>query len=644
MDRDPPQGRDLWRVKVQVRDGQRVSPSLAAAATRASRRPRLSQPASQGHLEDTETQYTLAQGFNTFSKSKHTPDSNRKIKKQYHFPQAHYNSQEGKHGMHDLDRASQIKYFRNTKQKLPEHRYASRDQILLSSATVKKVKKDNGGEEGEEKELTEKTGIEERIEGEEAFSRKLLKMKVLNGVRDANRVTFLANEKNGVGSVKTTNNEDRTNQERRYVRKEQYISKNQWNTEQKFLDKMSRISKDYSSSERILRTVISKQTATGRMKRREVDSSKGKYTPFISCSSDERKSTKGNQWMRETKCHLEHHRKFSSRNEDRTKLRRAKYSNFKKHQQSGFQRKLLSLRGRPVLHNEDLRKKTESEDSLFTLAEQTTYHGPKIFLANNGTLSAHFISHVRDSAKTYNTAEFIPSEEIHLVWRDQPKYDPLLSNDAPSSWFDTRQSKEQGSLSSNETISITKSNPDQMYLDQLRGFQENRHKRGIREGIMNLLKSSETQTYQSHVSRRKRDPKTNQFTRSDEAIEMDRIILTQLGEDLVYVRRYKAIAGRCDASSNLPVTSKEKEKKDQPDDQKVNEKEWWQMVQTMMKEMRREQVHVAETVVTVVVKDINDNAPVFPNTTMFGEVQENGPIGEFCILAVKGSFEELLTA
>ncbi|KAK8742325.1 hypothetical protein OTU49_001806, partial [Cherax quadricarinatus] len=37
-------------------------------------------------------------------------------------------------------------------------------------------------------------------------------------------------------------------------------------------------------------------------------------------------------------------------------------------------------------------------------------------------------------------------------------------------------------------------------------------------------------------------------------------------------------------------------------------------------------VHVAETVVTVLVKDINDNPPVFPNATMFGEVQENGPI------------------
>ncbi|XP_064095252.1 LOW QUALITY PROTEIN: putative neural-cadherin 2 [Macrobrachium nipponense] len=37
-------------------------------------------------------------------------------------------------------------------------------------------------------------------------------------------------------------------------------------------------------------------------------------------------------------------------------------------------------------------------------------------------------------------------------------------------------------------------------------------------------------------------------------------------------------------------------------------------------------VHVVETVVTVVVKDVNDNPPVFPNSTIFGEVQENGPI------------------
>ncbi|MPC33149.1 Neural-cadherin [Portunus trituberculatus] len=40
-------------------------------------------------------------------------------------------------------------------------------------------------------------------------------------------------------------------------------------------------------------------------------------------------------------------------------------------------------------------------------------------------------------------------------------------------------------------------------------------------------------------------------------------------------------------------------------------------------------VHLVETVVTLLVKDINDNPPVFPNTTMFGEVQENGPIGEY---------------
>ncbi|KAK7077299.1 hypothetical protein SK128_001120 [Halocaridina rubra] len=45
-----------------------------------------------------------------------------------------------------------------------------------------------------------------------------------------------------------------------------------------------------------------------------------------------------------------------------------------------------------------------------------------------------------------------------------------------------------------------------------------------------------------------------------------------------------------------------------------------------------EGVHVAEVLVKVLVKDINDNPPVFPNETIFAEVQENGPIGKFLSL------------
>ncbi|KAK8754219.1 hypothetical protein OTU49_014948, partial [Cherax quadricarinatus] len=58
----------------------------------------------------------------------------------------------------------------------------------------------------------------------------------------------------------------------------------------------------------------------------------------------------------------------------------------------------------------------------------------------------------------------------------------------------------------------------------------------------------------------------------------------------------------------------------------TSSKETYEKDPLNLQDMRRDQVHVAETVVTVLVKDINDNAPVFPNTTMYGEVQENGPI------------------
>ena len=40
------------------------------------------------------------------------------------------------------------------------------------------------------------------------------------------------------------------------------------------------------------------------------------------------------------------------------------------------------------------------------------------------------------------------------------------------------------------------------------------------------------------------------------------------------------------------------------------------------------EVHLAEAVVVIEVRDINDNAPVFPLHTTYGQVLENGPTGE----------------
>ena len=113
----------------------------------------------------------------------------------------------------------------------------------------------------------------------------------------------------------------------------------------------------------------------------------------------------------------------------------------------------------------------------------------------------------------------------------------------------------------------------------------------------------------------------------------------QSQKNLVYVQRYKAMNGRCDTYNTFSMheengTVKKEDQLEEEEEEKDEEAvrtelEWRRRIQSLVMEMRRDVVHVAETVVSVVVKDVNDNAPVFPNTTMYGEVQENGPISEY---------------
>nr|XP_045603724.1 putative neural-cadherin 2 isoform X2 [Procambarus clarkii]XP_045603725.1 putative neural-cadherin 2 isoform X2 [Procambarus clarkii] len=92
-----------------------------------------------------------------------------------------------------------------------------------------------------------------------------------------------------------------------------------------------------------------------------------------------------------------------------------------------------------------------------------------------------------------------------------------------------------------------------------------------------------------------------------------REIRRQMPEERVYVKRLGRNGGGCEDYGSFSMSPEEA-----PEEEEAEP--WY------LQDMRREQVHVAETVVTVVVKDINDNAPVFPNATIYGEVQENGPI------------------
>ena len=645
MDRDPPKGRAVWRVKVQVRDGQRVSPSLAAAATRASRRPRLSPPIPQGRPEDPGVPWFLpVHGSSLFPGARYTIDRNRNpLEKPYYFSQAPENSLERKHDMlYDSRWPSQIEYFQHSGQRLPDHRFVRRDPISLSSAILKE--RGNGREEKEEKESKEELEEDERARRKEAASHKPLRMKEASGGRDVDTLTFLANGKNGMtdkGNMTPSKNEDKlSNQHGRHLnKKEQHIPQNNWMTERKLLDKNRRISEGDTGKHK---TVISKQVAAGRMRRIEEDSaSEGKYSPLHPCSTDERELTMGSKWLRETMCGSEHHRKSLNRNEEWAKPRRAKYPTFRKHQQSGFQRKLLSLRGKqkPVGLEEGLREKTETEEDLFTPVKCNIYSDHENTLNSNDTSSVNFNIHFGPlESKDHSVLKATKTSEnsaSKVKCSNKSKLN-IQHTSHYSGWSQTKKIKQNTATSFNKSIGVWEHDLDQLYLKHLLVYQNKRNKKYKREAIVNHLVSRDMTSPKMHKNRHKRDQSpTDKLGKRNEHIKVDRITMSQLGEDLVYVKRYKAVGGRCEASSTFTVTNKEEEKEKEPqrpeDGEKVkDEKRWWQMVQEMVEEMRREQVHVAETVVTVLVKDINDNAPVFPNATMFGEVQENGPIGELC--------------
>ncbi|XP_045131274.1 putative neural-cadherin 2 isoform X2 [Portunus trituberculatus] len=649
VDRDPPKGRAVWRVKVQVRDGQRVSPSLAAAATRASRRPRLSPPIPQDRPEDNSApRFLPIHGSASFPGSRYFSGNNRNpLEKPYYFIQAPKNSLERKHGMlYDSRWPSQIEYFQQTGQRLPDHRFVRRDPISLSSAILKaEGNREEGKEERESKEELEE---DERAKGKEAASRKPSRMKEASGRRNADTLTFLPNGKNEMtdkGIVTPSKSEDKpSNQHGRHLnKKEQHISQSEWMTERKLLDKNRRISKEEMVIERKRKTGISKQVATGRMRRTEEDSvSEEKYSSLHPCGNDERGLPMGSKWLRETMCGSERHRKSLNRNEEWAKPKRAKYPTFRKHQQSGFQRKLLSFRGRqkPVVLGDGIRERTEAEEGLFTSAKLNLQPDLETTFNDNDTSPVNFDvyfgptesndDNIRKNFKSSKGITYKRSRSSKHVLA--AKYTPVQYIVDYSGRPEMEVKEQTSTIVSNEADGVWEHDFDELYRTHSIAYQNKRHKRYKRKAVVKRLTSPDSIRPKLHRSLYKRDHSPIDVpVKRSEHMKVDRIIMSQLGEDLVYVKKYKAVAGRCEAPASFSVTSKEEEKEkeiEQPEDlQKVNdEKRWWQMVQEMVEEMRREQVHVAETVVTVVVKDINDNAPVFPNATMFGEVQENGPI------------------
>ena len=61
----------------------------------------------------------------------------------------------------------------------------------------------------------------------------------------------------------------------------------------------------------------------------------------------------------------------------------------------------------------------------------------------------------------------------------------------------------------------------------------------------------------------------------------------------------------------------------------VHEAQLDYMISALSKVRPRNTPHTTVVNISVLAKDVNDNAPKFLNTTIYGEVQENGPIGKY---------------
>ncbi|XP_042205076.1 uncharacterized protein LOC121854466 [Homarus americanus] len=544
LDRDPPLGRETWRVKVQVRDGQRVSPSLAAVS-RASRRPRV-----------THAQHRYSHHAKVSPEATYIMPQEPSVPVQGHYFLSRYPQVPGEsqHFLSQEPSGLQGQYF------LSQDLLMSNDDGLVKKRRDKEMKEGRHGAQVQQntrrKEKQEKyTSTEDRMINEEDVINQRYKSERSGKTEGTNFASKFVKKKGEFIQKKR-----RTAERKRKLR-----DKNHRKTkEETLMDKKRKIQGGRQSSDVVTRRLELHNLSSRPGYRSEFGGRKvrQKLIPLTWGSEERQTSLLGDQHSGQT-THIVN-----------TSLKarplRLKYLSHRKHQPIGVQRKLLSVRGVMKLKapKRDLggkinvgRKKTPN---VYT-AERARYANETLSIAR-----PHEAPKNRDIGKSSQKRNPGGQEGSNEPLENKHSYH--FSGANPSSTTASRTERDLGSTGTEGGGTDSKENRgaiDKRETGQLSGNLPHEHQ-----------------------------------------MPLNFLGMNQLLQDRRYVKRFGAEGGGCEDYGVFNMGWEETEKKEP----------------SYMREMRRDQVHVAETVVTVVVKDINDNAPVFPNATIYGEVQENGPI------------------
>ena len=138
------------------------------------------------------------------------------------------------------------------------------------------------------------------------------------------------------------------------------------------------------------------------------------------------------------------------------------------------------------------------------------------------------------------------------------------------------------------------------------------------------------QSYHLHNENKKIRRRRNLSKRQEKQYQVQKSILHKLSQkyrrnsDRMFSQNFKEF-DHCDLFDSLsrPLTN----------DQKTYLKFFISKLKKKYGSRPLQEVHVVEAPVTIYVTDINDNPPLFPNTTIHVEVQENGPKGKYFLLS-----------